>query len=446
MRPRLRLWHLFGLIAAIAAFLSVMNFRRGVDDPAYVWARQLRSVDANRRLVALSKLTELGPNAISAVGSLLEALSDVNPLVRKGAAQALFSIYRAGFGGIKKVDRLEDAKSALTLALNDPDIHVRHAVAVALAPLEPDPKVGIPALIEAVGDDDREIRGQAVGSLGTFAARGEEAAFRVVLDAIKDRDPVVRVQAIRSLSSPSIPTQWVPEITAALLPTLNDDVMVVRAVGVEILGRLASTTRFDVGPHIRAMSDPDPYVRTQAIVFAPFRSDPQAVFAAVMRATTDPDAQVRETACLGLRTKFYEDDDALMIVLRRAAKDTSLGVSAAARESIGFIVDRARTFDKTTLSHFFVKLNDTSVEVRSGAAKTLGQYGQKARSAVPLLIRGLDDPEPTVRAESARALGRIGLSAIPAIPTLNRVADDNDARARLAAKIAATTLRKLENP
>jgi hypothetical protein len=40
--PKLRTWHLLGIVAASAMFFSVMQFRWSVEDPGYALIRRLR--------------------------------------------------------------------------------------------------------------------------------------------------------------------------------------------------------------------------------------------------------------------------------------------------------------------------------------------------------------------------------------------------------------------
>jgi len=65
---------------------------------------------------------------------------------------------------------------------------------------------------------------------------------------------------------------------------------------------------------------------------------------------------------------------------------------------------------------------------RWNAAHTLGQLGPQARSAIPHLVKSLEDRVPEVRYFSAQALGRIGPEAKDAVPKLMALkASDPDA-------------------
>ena len=52
-------------------------------------------------------------------------------------------------------------------------------------------------------------------------------------------------------------------------------------------------------------------------------------------------------------------------------------------------------------------LGDDNREVRSRAAKALGQIGTEAKPAIPALSQLLEDQDPYVRSQAARALDRL---------------------------------------
>src|ERR1700677_4325767 len=87
--PKLRTWHLLGIVAASAAFFSVMQFRWSVEDPAYALIRRLRSLDPGERANANDQLGGIRPRARRAIGPLTEALFDGDARVRAGAARSL---------------------------------------------------------------------------------------------------------------------------------------------------------------------------------------------------------------------------------------------------------------------------------------------------------------------------------------------------------------------
>lgn len=85
-------------------------------------------------------------------------------------------------------------------------------------------------------------------------------------------------------------------------------------------------------------------------------------------------------------------------------------------------------------------LNGAAPATRHHAAYALASLGPEAVTAVPALIKALDDPEPTVRYPVALALGEIGPAAKEAVPALRKALDDRNDD---VAHIAKRSLRKI---
>ena len=262
-RPRvqLRMRHLLGLVAAFAGLFAVLRYRQEVYDPASAQARRLRALDPAERIEAVGKLAAMGPEAESAIPSLLGALNDGDPRVRARAAMATTFVLRASDD-----PRADDVRAALTAALADPG--ARHAAAVALGMLQPDPKAILPALIEAAGDADTEVRARAVGVLGF--ALDDEGAWSTVLRATRDRhhrrpqpgdpSPRMEAQAGAARRRPRGPA-----------PALKEPNEVIRGFAAETLGRYAQLVPGDVPELYDALSDPNPFVRRMVCEFLPYR-------------------------------------------------------------------------------------------------------------------------------------------------------------------------------
>jgi HEAT repeat protein len=207
------LWHLIGLVAAAAALCAVLQFRRDVDNPTYFWIRRLRSLDAEDRLQAVRALSELGPIARPAIEPLLEALADRDVRVRRMTPDALSAIL-----GRDSADPSAGAVSAaLTAALGDHDLRARHATAIGLGWLFRSPRVVVPALTEVLQDDDGSVRSTAVNLLGPFAPHNHDART-VILGALEDGDPFVRMAAVRSLSWCHASPQLIPSHDRTQIP------------------------------------------------------------------------------------------------------------------------------------------------------------------------------------------------------------------------------------
>jgi HEAT repeat protein len=79
---------------------------------------------------------------------------------------------------------------------------------------------------------------------------------------------------------------------------------------------------------------------------------------------------------------------------------------------------------ETAIPALLKSLQDPQAAVRKAAADALGNLGVAAKEAVPALATLLSDKESAVRGPAARALGRIGPEAKPAIRALAELLDD----------------------
>ncbi len=82
--------------------------------------------------------------------------------------------------------------------------------------------------------------------------------------------------------------------------------------------------------------------------------------------------------------------------------------------------------------YWMKRLTAPDPRTRSLAASALGEM--RARTAVPALIRALDDGDARVRRAVVEALGQIGPAAKTAIPALTRALSDDDPEVRVKAR------------
>jgi HEAT repeat protein len=83
-----------------------------------------------------------------------------------------------------------------------------------------------------------------------------------------------------------------------------------------------------------------------------------------------------------------------------------------------------------------VSLKSDQAQVRAGAARTLGEIGPPAKSAVSDLTAALRDADRDVRQNAAQALGNIGTAAQPAAAELSAALRDSQWQVRRAAAYA----------
>lgn len=97
-------------------------------------------------------------------------------------------------------------------------------------------------------------------------------------------------------------------------------------------------------------------------------------------------------------------------------------------------------FQGRKLSEWVADLSAAAPLTRSQAAYAISALGPKAKSAVPALIKELDDPAPTARYPVIYALGEIGPDAKEAIPALQKLTDD---RVEDIAHMAKKSIKKI---
>ena len=118
--------------------------------------------------------------------------------------------------------------------------------------------------------------------------------------------------------------------------------------------------------------------------------------------------------------------------LIQALNDTSVNVRGGAASALGQIGPAA----KAAVPDLIQALRDVNTNARKSAAIALGHIGRAAEEAVPDLIQALIDKDHPVRRYAAWALGRIGLAAKAAVPDLSQALYDENTKVRQTAVTA----------
>jgi HEAT repeat protein len=178
---------------AVAAMLMGASPDTGTEPvfdgkPMSFWIDQLRKLPTDEKKESLEAgrashaLARIGPPAIN---PLVDALSDRNSVVRRRAAMSLAIMGRPAIGGAM----------ALTKALQDPDIEVRQAAAIALGRIGASGS-STAALVRALQDKEPRVQVAAATSLGVLGAK--EAA-PALTDAARDGHPALKKAAAQAL-------------------------------------------------------------------------------------------------------------------------------------------------------------------------------------------------------------------------------------------------------
>ena len=164
------------LLAGLVASLS--DLARGIQDP-----------DVKNRLAALDAIETIGRPAAPAAPALVNAFRDTDRFVRWAAARAM--------GKVGPVNPPVEVP-ALARLLNDQDVDVYRAAAVALERYGPLAQEAVPFLIRALKADHWVMRIQAIETLESIGT-GAAAAIPTLAESLSDPDIRVRRYAAELL-------------------------------------------------------------------------------------------------------------------------------------------------------------------------------------------------------------------------------------------------------
>jgi HEAT repeat protein len=152
----------------------------------------LGSNDSEERANAAKSLGDLEAAAQEAVPALTSALEDEDSSVRCWAGHAL--------GIIGSREAKEAVPRLIEMLRNDENIIVRRFAVDSLGFLGKRNKAAIAALVDATGDEDGMLRGDAAFALGLAGAR---SAFPIVIQLLEDPEPWARHRAAEALGFPA---------------------------------------------------------------------------------------------------------------------------------------------------------------------------------------------------------------------------------------------------
>jgi hypothetical protein len=189
----------------------------------------------------------------------------------------------------------------------------------------------VPGLIEALGDEDAEVRTRAALALGDAAPH---RAIGPLLVALHDREPSVRAMAACALRESRD-----PRVVQPLLGALGDEYHRVRFWAAS---SLALQSPRGVQPLLKALGDGDEHVRLIAAESLGKTGDSRAVEGLGKALERDVDPRVRAMAAWALGR--IRDSRALDL-LREALKDSDKDVRTKAQSAISEIERHANGTD-----------------------------------------------------------------------------------------------------
>jgi HEAT repeat protein len=391
--------------------------------PISVAARRLHSPDTAERLAAIQELSHVESGSTGdAIRALTPALADLDPSVRRTAAQALVGPGAVAAKNVTDSEAVHEAVRGLVGALKDPDPSVQIGAAGSLR------------ILAGVTPGNAGRRGGRGG--GSAPAKTAESIPSVVdkaavvtalLDLLADQNPDVRQAAIFALGpvAPSV----LGEPPQALLRALEDESGTNRATAVGTLAAFQRGLDSFVPSLLRHMASDEPRVQ-EACGQALGRIPPSALSGVVTPAlieglqSRDRNVRIRIISLLervpGDVTKLAP---ALTTVLKEpvdsdqaesegpASAPTYSGPAHKAAEALGRLAPKTAAAGEVIAALAEV-VQSGPPQRRASAARALGQFGPAAASAIPALLRLLDAPESGKEPTDYRAAAAATLSKI----------------------------------
>jgi HEAT repeat protein/beta-lactamase regulating signal transducer with metallopeptidase domain len=242
----------------------------------------------------------------------------------------------------------------------------------------------VPALLEALKDDNAEVRRAAAQSLGNI---GDKRATNGLVAVLGDEDAHVREAAVEALGELEDPRS-----INGLASRLTDSVTEVRRAVVHALSRFENKVSADVFRPV--LADEDPEIRAHAANAVGELKD-HASAAALTRLIGDKHPDVRRAALSALSNLELE---ALPAAVLDALRDPNADVRQAAASLVG------EAGDVRAVPSLKGMLADNNADVREAAVNALSEIRDAA--AIDALVAALKSSDPVVRKAAAEALGQ----------------------------------------
>jgi uncharacterized repeat protein (TIGR04138 family) len=383
--------------------------------PALVSA--LNGTNAQRQVLALATLQELGEKGASAVPALL-ALRDVaDESVRDDARYAVSRIGHAAVPALAEILRnpaesesgriwsvqalcavepsaREAVVPLLNDALYDPSYMVRLHIAVGLRPFGPAAESAIPRLIELLSQPGQRADEQLEQSVvAILVGVGKNAADLITQQLLVSSDARLRQIGVTAFGAIF---QSDPDIALpVLIPMLQDgesNVSVAAAYALSLLGDSA-----------------------------------RAASAALIEACAAPDHELRRTSLRTL-THVAPDDATVVKMLLDAVHCTCCADTAFSG------LHNAAQSNACARQQLLELAENTDNLIRRAAIRSIGQASPQLPGSLDVLLSAAKDQDSSVRAEAVIGLRFHAMSRNPqAIEAIRAARMDNDLRVRRAA-------------
>ena len=386
---------------------------------------------------------------------------------------------------------------------NDESHDVRMEIIRALERIGGQANKTVPALIEALGDNDWQIRWAAAGALTSF---GKKSAMAVpeLINLLRDKNEYVKNAAISTLGKMG------PISVAAMMDELEkpvdfvEDQLYMHIICTRALGALGAKAMIAVPILVKNSQNKNEVVRLESVIalrkiggddampgeigwlaepdemiwpkgsraegnFLMFAEAKQMVIYTIVKtllsSISDPDTKVSYSAIKGLAyfgNKALPAKDQLINymnkgtpVMRRVAIDVLSNIGEEADDIIPDLVTALSDFDvnvqwaaiqalrikgKKAVPELIFMLEYDDDALTGNILKTFAEIGNEAKGAIKILLIMLQHDNAAYRALAAEALGEIGEPSLPVINSLSIMKKDSNNN---VVKSAEWSLREL---
>jgi HEAT repeat protein len=373
------------------------------------WVMQLKADDRETRARAADALARMSRELDATIPQMRDAALDI----QNNEAMALMT--RLGAAAVP----------ALTQSAWDENPGVRAAAIYLLGRIGWDARPAAPALIHALGDQEKLLRRFAADALGDVDAW---SAIPKLVKLLDDPDAGVRIAAAKALITLDADARTALAVLVKELDHADLSLAVAATEALSRLGPEATPATSDVAKLLSTA----PVERHRALLRVLQEIGPpakSAVPALKQFARDNPGARL--WAAIALWTIARDKDAPGMI------RDYLKGDRTPGRAEAAIALWQMDAPDGITALVDMAKAEKSAAR----AMELLGQIGPEAKDAVGTLVERLTHAQWVLRLGAAHALGRIGPSAAAALPALAKAADDDNAMVRAAAALAACRIR-----
>lgn len=371
-------------------------------------AESLKDENAQVRIYASTALAKLGADAAPAASSLILAIKDSNARVRQQSVRALALAWPTGDSVIPLLDALEDSDADVVVAVQD--------TLGKVPSIKLDDVAILNQRLKSTGKLMRRYSALMVGKLGSQA----KETLPALIDALKDEDVDLRACAAEAIYRIGPERDHV----ARLITHLNDDVVAYNiGRGIEKLGK-CDVAHVPLLIETAKSSKSDQGKSSAIMLLAEIGPEAAAAIPLLQRLASDPNPLIRNCVAFALGSMgpaALESRAQLLELLQD--KDSPTRICAAT--ALGKLGPKAWSVAPALAKC----LKDKNLELRKAALDALQEFGPDARLAAPQLIELLSDKE--FQQASRNLLVKIGKRGVP--PLIDALDKGNDYKIRLSA-------------